>query len=214
MAGAAAHSRIYQRLERRNRLVGLLRLAIPVMGALVLAGLLMQIYLASFTGRFGVGRITVTPEAVIVDAPEYAGLLADGSAYRVWAETARSSAESTELIDLSDAHLVVDRIDGVQLKVDALAAQLDTSEQLTILPGLADVTDSTGTVGSLTNSVFDWSEQILTTNGAVAIDYADGSTVRAVGLTYDAAALVWTFSRAVVTLPATPGESSTSGSGE
>lgn len=214
MAGAAAHLRVHRRLDRRNRVVSVLRLLIPAMGGIVLAGLMVQIYLASFTGRFGVGRIEVTPEAVIVDAPEYAGLLEDGSVYRVWAGTARAAVERTDLIDLSGAHLVVDRVDGVQMQVDAAAAQLDTYGQLTMVPGVAEIADTTGTTGTLINSIFDWQAQQLTSDGPVVIDYADGSGVRAEGLTYDAKAMVWTFSRAVVTLPATPGENSGSGSGE
>lgn len=214
MAGAAAQSGMHRRLEQRNRLVAILRIGIPVLGAVVLAGLLVQIYLASFTGRFGVGRIEVTPDAVHVEAPEYAGLLEDGSAYRVWAGAARAATANTDLIDLDDAHLVIDRVDGVQMQVDAAAAQLDAYAQLTMVPGLADIADTTGTTGTLTNSTFDWQAQVLTTDGKVVIDQADGTSVRAEGLVYDAAAMVWTFSRAVVTLPATPGESSASGSGE
>ncbi|KKB07910.1 hypothetical protein [Devosia chinhatensis] len=214
MADAAVKLGRHHRLIRRNRMVAILRLGIPAMGAIVLAGLLVQIYLASFTGRFGVGRIEVTPEAVVVDAPEYAGILADGSVYRVWAERARARTERTDLIDLVGAQLVVDRTDGVQMQVDARAAQLDTMGQLTIVPEQAEIADTTGTVGTLTDSTFDWDAQTLTTNGPVAIDYADGSTVRAEGLVYDAAGKVWTFSRAVVTLPSTPGEDRRAGSGD
>ena len=214
MADVPVQSRIYHRLVRRNRMVAILRIALPGMGLIVLAGLLAQIYLASFTGRFGVGRIEVSPDSILVDAPEYAGLLEDGSAYRVWAERAWAATERPHLIDLRSAHLVVDRPDGVQMQVDAADAQLDTIDQLTIVPGLADIADSTGTVGTLTNSVFDWQAQVLTTTGPVEIDYADGSTVRAAGLVYDAGAHVWTFSRSVVTLPATPGEDVRSGSGD
>lgn len=214
MADAGAEPRPYRRLERRNRLVSILRLGIPAMGLVVLLGLLMQIYLASFTGRFSVGRVEVTPEAIVVDAPEYAGILEDGSAYRVWAETARAASARTDLIDLTRAQLVVDRTDGVQMQVDAERAQLDTSRQLTIVPGTADIADTTGTVGTLADSVFDWEAQQLTTSGAVVIDYADGSRVRSQGLEYDAASKVWTFSRAVVTLPSTPGENAAAGSGD
>ncbi len=214
MADAGIDARLYRRLSRRNRLVSILRLGVPAMGILVLLGLIVQIYLASFTGRFSVGRIEVTPEAISVDAPEYTGILEDGSAYRVWSERARAATERTDLIDLTDAHLVIDRTDGVQMQVDADAAQLDTSRQLTIVPGSADIADTTGTTGTLTDSVFDWDAQKLTTSGAVSIDYADGSNVRSQGLEYDAATKVWTFSRAVVTLPSTPGEDSEAGSGE
>ena len=45
----------------------------------------------------------------------------------------------------------------------------------------------------------------LTGHDPVSIDYADGTQLEAAGFTYDAAALVWTFTRATVTLPDTPG---------
>ncbi|WP_338721625.1 hypothetical protein [Devosia sp. XK-2] len=214
MPAASISRRTYDRLRWRNRLIGLLRLGVPLVGSAILAGLLVQIYLSSFTGRFSIDRLSVTPEAVVIDAPEYVGTLTDGSSYRVWAETARARTEQSDLIDLFNAQLVLNRADGVQLTMRADAAQLDTTNQLTLVPGPAEVADSTGTTGRLNDSVFDWASQILTSRGKVAIDYADGSTIRAEGLTYDAAAVVWTFSGSVVTLPETPGEGDPGATGE
>ena len=211
---AAASPQIHRRLARRNRVVAGLRLMVPALGALVLLALGAQIYLASFTGRFEIGQVTVTPEAINIDAPEYVGVLEDGSVYRVWANSARAATARTDLIDLFEAELVLSRIDGVQLEAQAARAQLDTTSQLTLVPGLADVADSTGTVGTLYDSVFDWNAQMLTSRGPVAIDYADGSTVRAEGLTYDATAIVWTFTRSRVTLPTTPGEDAPAADGD
>lgn len=204
----------YQRLTRRNQRVGLLRMLVPLAGALVLGALIGQIYLASQGSRFGIGQLTITPEAVAIDAPEYVGTLADGSSYRVWAETARATIERSDLIDLFNATLVIDRKDGVQLTLYADEGQLDTTAQLTLVPGRADFSDTTGTVGTLENSVFDWQSQILTARGPVTIDYADGSSIRAGGLIYDAATVVWTFERSVVSLPSTPGEQSDASTGE
>jgi hypothetical protein len=205
---------MYDRLGRRNRIVAILRLGVPLLGSIVLAGLLVQIYVSSFTGRFNIEQISVTPDAVVIEAPEYVGTLSDGSSYRVWAETARARVEQSNLVDLSNAILVLNRIDGVQLTMEAEEAQLDTAAQLTMVPGEADVADSTGTTGTLNDSVFDWGEQLLTSRGAVAIDYADGSTIRADGLVYDASTIIWTFLGSTVTLPSTPGETDSGASGE
>jgi hypothetical protein len=214
MPAATAPRRIYDRLGRRNRIVAILRLGVPLLGGIVLAGLLVQIYVSSFTGRFNIEQISVTPDAVVIEAPEYVGTLSDGSSYRVWAETARARVEQSNLVDLSNAILVLNRIDGVQLTMEAEEAQLDTAAQLTMVPGEADVADSTGTTGTLNDSVFDWGEQLLTSRGAVAIDYADGSTIRADGLVYDASTIIWTFLGSTVTLPSTPGETDSGASGE
>ncbi len=206
MTAPAATRQSYQRLVRRNRTVDLLRFVVPLAGALVLGGLMAQIYLASLGGRFGIDQLSITPDSVAIEAPEYVGALADGSSYKVWAETARATAEQSDLIDLTQARLVINRIDGVQLVMEAESARLDTTNQLTLVPGRAEVSDSTGTTGTLDDSIFDWHRQVLTAHGPVVVDYADGSTVRAQGLVYDAAHIVWTFERSVVSLPATPGE--------
>lgn len=205
MTQAVALSPVHRRLARRNGIVRVLRLAVPVVGALVLVALLAQIIISSLGSRFSVGNISISPEAVTIEAPDYAGILQDGSAYRVSASSARAATTQTDLIDLSEAKLVIDRIDGVQLSADAAMARLDTTNQTTSVAGVADIADSTGTTGTLTNSVFDFRAQVLTTEGAVSIDYADGTTVRAGGLVYDAARQIWTFTRSVVTLPSTPG---------
>lgn len=205
MSPATAAPLTYRRLQQRNRAVRWLRLLVPLLGAAVLVALLAQIIVSSLGGRFSVGSVSVSPEAVTVETPDYVGVMQDGSAYRVSAATARSATSRPDLIQLAEAKLVLNRSDGIQLTADAAQAQLDTTNQLTTVAGLAEISDSRGTTGTLRNSAFDWQAQVLTTNGAVAIDYADGSTVRAEGLHYDAATMVWSFTRSVVTLPSTPG---------
>jgi len=57
--------------------------------------------------------------------------------------------------------------------------------------------------------VFDYAKQTLTGDGPVHIDYADGTTIDASGIYYDAQAQSWSFTNASVTLPATPGAETT-----
>ena len=208
-ADAADRQATYRRLVGRNRVVGVLRLAVPAMGALVLGVLVLQIYISNLSSRFGISQISVTRESITVDTPEYAGLLDDGSAYHVWAASAKAAIESTDLIDLTDAALTLDRVSGITMLVNADEARLDTSKQLVFIEDLARVEDSTGTSGTVTNSVFDWSKQTLDGDGPVHIDYADGTTIDATGIYHDAQALTWTFTNASVTLPATPGAETT-----
>ena len=202
---AATRLRTYQRLTARNRIVAILRIGVPAIGVVVLLGLVGQIYLSGLGARFGIGQITVTREAVNVDAPEYAGVLDDGSRYHVSATSAQATLEATDLIVLADAGVSVIRTNGMTTNAKADTAQLDTTRELVIIPGRADVTESTGTVAVLNDSVFDWREQTLTTTGAVTIDYADGTHLVAKGLVYNTKSLTWTFSGATVTLPKTPG---------
>ena len=204
-AHASDRNATYRRLMLRNRFVGVLRIGVPALGVVVLAMLAGQIYLSSLGGQFGIGQITVSDNSISVEAPEYAGMLEDGSAYRVWAQSARAGLATSDIIDLTDAALSVTRANGVVVTADAPLAQLDTTNENVIIDGVAHIGDSTGISGTLYQSVFDWVAQRLTSKGAVSIDYPDGTELEAVGMTYDAAAMVWTFTNATVTLPSTPG---------
>jgi lipopolysaccharide export system protein LptC len=205
-ADATQRAGIYRRIEARNRVVAILRIGVPALGSIVLAALLVQIYVSSLGSRFGIGQIAVTRDSIVVEAPEYAGLLDDGSAYRVWAADAKAAIDATDLINLTDAALTLDRPTGITMQATAPSALLDTTRQLVVIEGVAYVEDTTGTSGTFHQSVFDWSNQVLDAKGPVHVDYADGAKVDAESLVYDSKSQVWTFSRATVTLPATPGE--------
>jgi len=204
-ADAVERQAIYRRLEARNRIVAILRVGVPALGVLVLVSLLGQIYVSSLTSRFGVGRIEVTRDSVTIETPEYSGVLDNGTTYRVWAEAAQAAIDATDQIALSQGELSMVRTNGVETRINARQAILDTGAETVTIAGLADITESTGTTGTIVDSVFDYATQTLIGHGAVHIDYADGSTLDGVGMTYDASRAVWTFSNANVTLPSTPG---------
>jgi lipopolysaccharide export system protein LptC len=202
---AAQRLATYQGLMLRNRIVSILRIGVPLLGALLLVVLIGQIYISSLGSRFGVGQITVTPDSVMVEAPEYTGLLDDGTAYQVAASGAQAATEAIDKVRLSEATLTMTRPDGLVTTVDARAATLDTTRQLVLVEQDAQVGNSEGTTGVIANSVFDYATQTLVGHGPVSISYADGTHLVAEGLTYNAVTLVWTFTRATVTLPDTPG---------
>lgn len=206
---AAQRLATYRSLEARNRIVAILRIGVPALGLLALVSLIGQIYVSSLGSRFGVGQIAVTPDSIMVEAPEYTGLLDDGTAYRISASAAQAATEAVDQVGLSDAALTMTRPDGVVMTVDAAAAMLDTTRQLVVVKDEADIGNSLGTKGIISDSVFDYATQSLVGNGAVTIDYADGTHLVAEGMTYDAVNLVWTFTRATVTLPDTPGAEKT-----
>jgi len=195
----------YRALERRNRFVGVLRWAVPAAGLVALGVLIVQITISNMSARFSPQSISVTPESVTIEAPEYAGVLEDGARYHVSARSAVTYTQTPDLIGLTDGALVVNRANGVTMHINAPAAQLQTVDELVLIEGVANVEDSTGTTGTLYNSVFDWAEQTLTSDGPVEVNYADGTHLVAGGLTYDTRTAVWTFSRVTVTLPDTPG---------
>ena len=205
-ADQPGRNRQYRRLLRRNRVVGALRFAVPALGSVLLVALLIQIVISSFGARFGIGKIEVTPDRIRVETPEYAGMLSDGSTYRVWAEEAAAAIANTDLISMKNVRVVLERPDGVRREASAVDAILDTVKQQVRIENGTEISESSGISGHLTDSVFDWASQTLTANGPVTINYSDGSTVKAKGLVHEADRNRWTFTKAVVTLPETPGE--------
>jgi hypothetical protein len=196
---------IYRRLEARNRVVGVLRIAVPLSGLLILATLLIQIYVSSLGDRFSIGKIDISPDNISVEAPEYSGILGNGTTYRVSAATAKAAPNQTNVISLTDAGLAMTRADGVTINVNARGAVLDTTAETVTIKDLAYVEDSTGTSGVIANSVFDYAGQTLVGQGPVSLQYADGTTLDGEGLFYDLEQARWTFTQADVTLPKTPG---------
>lgn len=205
---ADRRAEVYRALERRNRRVGLLRLAVPVAGGAVFAVLLVQIVLSGLADRFSIGSLAVTPDSIGIAAPEYAGVLDDGARYRVWARAATQRLDTPHLLDLEDAALRLERPNGIATDLNAAAARLETESELVLIEGTTHVEDSTGTVATLMRSRFDWAAQTLASDGPVVIDYADGTRLEADALAYDAKGAIWTFSRVKVTLPDTPGTAS------
>ncbi|QDZ12382.1 hypothetical protein [Devosia ginsengisoli] len=203
-ADATERLAIYRGLQARNRIVAILRVGVPALGVVAFAALMLQIYISSRISRFGVGQIVMSSDSVTVETPEYSGLLDDGTAYRVSAIAAQAAVDATDRIALSEAALTMLKPDGVTIEVNARSALLDTTNQVVEIAGVAEVSNSLGTTGLLRNSVFDYERQYLTGNGPVSIDYEDGTELEAEGLTYDATAMIWTFTRATVTLPDTP----------
>jgi len=210
-ATADQRFRIYKRLNRRNRLIGLLRLAVPSLGALMLAGLLTEIvFFSSNSADFGIGRVTVNRDTVTVETPRYSGVATDGSTYTVQAATAQARLNATDTIDLTEATLVLVKTDGTEMRAAAAAAVLQTGKEQVTVPGVTEISNSAGTHGTLHGGFLDSKAQELTASGAVDVTFADGMTLQANALHYDYSAAIWTFSRATLSIPTQSNQSEAS----
>jgi lipopolysaccharide export system protein LptC len=196
---------MYRSLQRRNRVVGLLRWLIPGIGVAVLAVLLAQMALASLGRDFTIGRITVARDKLTVEAPSYAGRMADGSVYTVAAAEAQAALDAPSLIDLSEASVILNRSNGVIATATAAAAKLESEKQFVDVAGLTNLTDTTGMRATLYGMHIDFPAQTLTASGAVDITFSGGQRLKSTGMSYDSVASVWKFSDVTLTLPNTPG---------
>jgi len=200
-ATADQREAMYGRLSLRNRLVAMLRIIVPTVGALVLIGIVGQILLASLGVDFSIGRVSVQQDRIVVDVPRYDGVMADGSIYSVTAGSASAAITSPDVVDLVGAQAVLSQPNGRVMSARADDGRLHMGSQKVEISGVASIDDSFGTTGTLTDSLVDWPAQTLLAKGPVHFEFNDGSVLDGAGLTYDAAKRIWTFERATLTVP-------------
>ena len=193
---------VYAALATRNRIIAVLRIGLPLLGALVLGIFILQILLASLGNNFGIGKVSFNGDAVTVDTPSYSGVMADGDIYKVSAQLAQTAVTSLNVIQLTDAGLTLTKPDGTTMTAHATTGSFETLGQIVTVPGTAEVSDSKGNAGTLQKVEVDLPRQILKATGPVKLSFADGATVESSGLTYDAKADRWDFGRATLTVPA------------
>lgn len=192
---------IYSRLGTRNRIVSILRVALPVAGALVFLVFVAQLLLASLANNFGIGKISFSGNSVTVDTPSYSGVMANGDIYKISAGGAQAPVANLNVISLNNASLTLTKPDGMSMSAHAGTGLFESLRQIVRVPGAAEVSDSRGNSGTLNDVVADLAAQTLKASGAVNISLSSGMSVRSDGLNYDSKANRWDFGHATVTLP-------------
>lgn len=204
---AAKRRRIYGQFTRRNRMVSLLRILVPGAGVAVFAVLAGAVVIANFAENFSIGRVRLQDDRMVVDTPSYTGVTSDGTNYRVAALSAEASLTATDAVSLNGATVVIDSADGTQTTAEAARADLQITAQTVRVEGKTDISNSAGMTGSVTGMDLDFGKQLVTASGAVTFQFPGGQRLDATGMSYDGTTRTWSFSRATLTLPATPGAS-------
>lgn len=202
---AEQRSRIYDGLVQRNRRVAILRIGLPVIGAVVLAGLLLQIAIASLLNDFGISSISIDRDNLVVETPSYSSMTADGTMYAVASQGARASLGDTDLLHLDRAELMMTKPSGTWMSARAVEAEMRLSAQTVHVPAVMDIADSRGTKGTIIGVHADLLSESMVSDGPARIRYHNGTTLDAESMAYDGAAQVWQFNRVTLVVPSTPG---------
>lgn len=189
--------RQFQKLNRRNDIVAVLRWAVPVIGLLVTGILVVQIILTNLTRDYGISGLRIEQDQVVIDKPRYGGITPDGTRYNIEAAVARVQTSAADIIYLEQAGIVIEQSDGYQMRGEAQSAILDLTKQSINIPGIMRSTDSEGVRGVFVDTRIDWVSQTLNSRGAVTLEFEDGAIINAQSLLYDARAASWDFTRAV-----------------
>ncbi|HEY9010878.1 MAG TPA: hypothetical protein VIN06_07650 [Devosia sp.] len=206
---AEQRSRIYEGLMQRNRLVAMLRIGLPVLGIVVLLGLVLQIFIASLLDQFGIANISIDRDNLVVETPSYSSMTADGTQYAVASKGARASLGDTDLLHLTGAELTVTKPSGMWIKASADEAEMRLSTQSVYVPQAMEIGDSRGTEGTIYGVHADMSSENMVSDGAARIRYHNGTTLDAESMAYDAKRQVWQFNQVTLIVPSTPGAETT-----
>jgi hypothetical protein len=179
LADPAVRAGLHRRLGRRNRIIGVLRVLVPLAGLLLLAFLVAQIVIANIAKEYGVTGIRFERDRLLIDDPRYEGVTEGGTRYKVVARTASAQMANANVIELGDATLYIERPDGVSFTATAAHAFYDLVGQTVEVPDLAEVVDSRQTTARLQNTFVDWRVQTITARSGAVISFADGTKLTA-----------------------------------
>lgn len=199
--------RAYDALARHNRLVARLRILVPIVGALVLVALVVQIWIANMGVNVNVKGITFDRGVLTIDAPHFSGTTPDGMVYDLTADEARTRLGDAAHSDLSDLRLDLRGEGDYRLRAQAKTARLTLSSQVVHVSGPMIFTDSNGTRGQLLDPVIDWPNQTLTSKRPVDMTFGNGAHIAASGVRYDGKTGRWQFDEMTLIMPGNHGKS-------
>ena len=174
---------LYQRLMRRNRLVGLLRWLVPAAGVAVFAGLLVMIVIDNLGQHFGYSNIRIDRDNLVVETPRLTSTGDDGTLFALTARAAKVAPTQTDLIDMEDAVFTMTPPEGAAMQAAAAAAQFQTNDQLLNVPGVAHISSAEGLDGTLEGVFADLLHWKLVASGTVDITMPGGSHIVSDGMT-------------------------------
>lgn len=159
---------------RHSRYVRLLKIAIPGIGVLIVAGMAAMIAVSSYLSSLGLGTISLTSDGLVMDRPELSGHDGDRS-YRVTATRAIQRISDPRVFELESivAELHLDKKQNIS--ITAKAGTYQSQDESLELTGGIDVATNEGQSARFEELFIDLKKGSLATDSAVSITTAHGT---------------------------------------
>lgn len=204
--GGPDRADVYARLTRRNRVVSMLRIAVPVVGLAAGAAVGVGIAIDAVLNQFGLARIHIDRNNLVVDTPELSSTMADGTVISLASASARLAPNNSDKVGLTDARFTATLPTGQSFTALAPAANLTVSTQTVFVPGRTDLSTNEGATGTADRLTVDALGLTAKAENGVDLTFANGNRLEAADMVYDHQAQQWTFHKVRVWLVSTPGE--------
>jgi lipopolysaccharide export system protein LptC len=186
---------------RHSRLVRLLRGAIPVAIAIVLALLIVAAYFNPFRAlaRLPIdpGKIVLSGTRITMESPRVAGFTSDQRPYEVTARAASQDITRPDIVDLKDIRAKVEMQDKVMVEMTAASGVYESKADRLTLDQEIILTSSSGYSGRLREAVVDVKKGSIVSQSPVELRMLNG-TLNANRLEVDERGDVIRFSGGVV----------------
>lgn len=191
-------------LQWRNRVVSVLRIAVPAVGLVAFLTLMGQMWLTGLARQYGVSGIRIDRSQLVVEAPQYSETGQDGSRYLVTAQDARAPLDNPNSIAMTNPDLIFEQPGKAPFHAVAPTATVDTSTHFVTVPGITNVRTADGLFGTLTEVRADMKAQITDALGPVDLTFSDGTHLIAANMHADGSTSIWSFDRATLYVPNLP----------
>ncbi len=206
MNSAQLSTPIFNSLKRRNFFIKFLRIIIPLIGLLLLGFLSIKIFLDNLGTDFDMSGIRIKSDKVIIDNPQYSGVMGNGTQYSINSKTATTPIAGSDEIDIFENELNLLRPDNYQMRAISKNAIFNMVAQTVDIKGLLQTSDSNNMFADLYNSKIDWVAQTLITKDKAIIEFEDGTILTSETLVYDAQKEIWDFTKVRLVIPITEEE--------
>lgn len=178
---ARARARELSRARRHTWLVRALKVALPALALLVLAGAWAQIYISSRLGDlgFGIDAARLTEDGLTMEEPRISGTNAAGHRFEIQARRAIQDLADPRMVTFVDPHAVITMTgDGGRFDITARSGRYDTEAETVVLEGDVKAVSSLDYEAEFDNAAVDLRQGLVSSQDPVTVRLGN-STVNA-----------------------------------
>jgi len=175
VAGTTDRKAARSAASRHSRKVRVLRIALPVVGALIVMGFVGYTYLSDIGGGVEIGSVSLGREGIIMKNPRLTGHDGHNRSYEVTAERAIQRIDNPKLIELEVINARIDLKDQDWATFTAERGNYDGDTEILILNKGIVVKSGSGYVAHLDHAKIDLKKGELTTDRSVDVSSPAGT---------------------------------------
>lgn len=174
---ATDRSDSFRQARRHSRLVGLLKLTLPISGA-VMCVLYVGVLVGSDGFSSGLAQVAIpkiTPQDLSMQNPNYGGVTEDGGTYKVAAARARQNFDQTDVVELDSITGDLIAKDKSTTKLTATSGVFNHKENVLELKEKIEIRSDNGFTADLTSATVRTREGRINSDEPVRVGFPAGS---------------------------------------